>query len=389
MESSFAVAKVKICPCEPEEEPYCGDGVIDSGEQCDDGNNYDDDGCSANCTLEGDDDDDGGGGSSRTITKAIQEEVEDSCLEYDDARNLFFNDEDYYIQNLDLGNDYLEDEAHLVQAYLDNFENFLTNLSLTDDPEELIISQAYTEFLKGVKLIKEPPLQYLISGMGSYKADTGTAASNYRGIMDRLQAVKVAHTANCLEIYDEGELPTTGQLFTDIPRTEFAAGTPLTDLPQACLDAAPDINDTARVIRDCNWGIRIAYSGLDKGIWHGNIQGEANLWDPVTNAEAVKIFTRATGLTPEFIFDEPVGPDVLNFPVNISPSHWAWEYYKIGRYFEFVSEDEDNSWDGNSIRHDMFKTILRGIYITNNDLRLLIFNAFNSEDFVQYLEFEL
>jgi cysteine-rich repeat protein len=33
-------------------EPVCGDGVLDPGEQCDDGNNDDGDGCSADCTLE-------------------------------------------------------------------------------------------------------------------------------------------------------------------------------------------------------------------------------------------------------------------------------------------------------------------------------------------------
>jgi len=32
--------------------PYCGDGVIDSGEECDDGNNIDGDGCSAECEIE-------------------------------------------------------------------------------------------------------------------------------------------------------------------------------------------------------------------------------------------------------------------------------------------------------------------------------------------------
>ncbi|MEE8472422.1 MAG: hypothetical protein V3S82_04560 [Dehalococcoidia bacterium] len=29
----------------------CGNGVIDAGEACDDGNNVDDDGCSAVCTF--------------------------------------------------------------------------------------------------------------------------------------------------------------------------------------------------------------------------------------------------------------------------------------------------------------------------------------------------
>lgn len=42
------------CPVELDmaPEPYCGDGNIDSGEQCDDGNNINGDGCSANCRIE-------------------------------------------------------------------------------------------------------------------------------------------------------------------------------------------------------------------------------------------------------------------------------------------------------------------------------------------------
>jgi cysteine-rich repeat protein len=33
-------------------EHYCGDGSTDAGEQCDDGNLKNSDGCSANCTIE-------------------------------------------------------------------------------------------------------------------------------------------------------------------------------------------------------------------------------------------------------------------------------------------------------------------------------------------------
>ena len=31
---------------------FCGNGVVEAGEGCDDGNTTDGDGCSANCTLE-------------------------------------------------------------------------------------------------------------------------------------------------------------------------------------------------------------------------------------------------------------------------------------------------------------------------------------------------
>ena len=37
--------------CDPAD-PYCGDGILDPNEECDDGNNIDGDGCSANCATE-------------------------------------------------------------------------------------------------------------------------------------------------------------------------------------------------------------------------------------------------------------------------------------------------------------------------------------------------
>ncbi|HOZ56304.1 MAG TPA: DUF4215 domain-containing protein [bacterium] len=43
----FALVKMGVC-----EEPYCGDGKVDPGEQCDDGNNDNNDGCSAQCQME-------------------------------------------------------------------------------------------------------------------------------------------------------------------------------------------------------------------------------------------------------------------------------------------------------------------------------------------------
>jgi cysteine-rich repeat protein len=40
------------CSADCEVEGYCGDGILDPGEECDDGNNEDGDGCSATCELE-------------------------------------------------------------------------------------------------------------------------------------------------------------------------------------------------------------------------------------------------------------------------------------------------------------------------------------------------
>ena len=38
--------------CENCTEPYCGDGFLDVGEECDDGNLINGDGCDNNCTVE-------------------------------------------------------------------------------------------------------------------------------------------------------------------------------------------------------------------------------------------------------------------------------------------------------------------------------------------------
>lgn len=47
---NFKVVRVVQPP--PPPPPACGDGTVDAGEQCDDGNTTDGDGCSANCTTE-------------------------------------------------------------------------------------------------------------------------------------------------------------------------------------------------------------------------------------------------------------------------------------------------------------------------------------------------
>jgi cysteine-rich repeat protein len=47
---NFKVRVVVVAP--PDDEPCCGDGHLDAGEQCDDGNTTNGDGCSATCTTE-------------------------------------------------------------------------------------------------------------------------------------------------------------------------------------------------------------------------------------------------------------------------------------------------------------------------------------------------
>jgi cysteine-rich repeat protein len=41
------------CAAAPGCQPYCGDGVVDPGEECDDGNGDSGDGCSPACLIEG------------------------------------------------------------------------------------------------------------------------------------------------------------------------------------------------------------------------------------------------------------------------------------------------------------------------------------------------
>src|SRR5688572_27616675 len=51
----FFAAALPACSCdsEPDEaDGDCGNGVVEDGEQCDDGNRNDGDGCGASCSLE-------------------------------------------------------------------------------------------------------------------------------------------------------------------------------------------------------------------------------------------------------------------------------------------------------------------------------------------------
>lgn len=47
-----AVMALPACIIESSDDPFCGDGFLDSGEACDDGGNASGDGCSAVCTIE-------------------------------------------------------------------------------------------------------------------------------------------------------------------------------------------------------------------------------------------------------------------------------------------------------------------------------------------------
>lgn len=66
-----------ICKTE-HQEPYCGDGNLDSGEQCDDGNNVDGDGCSAICKTESSTVITGGGGGGGHVSLKINNS--DDCV---------------------------------------------------------------------------------------------------------------------------------------------------------------------------------------------------------------------------------------------------------------------------------------------------------------------
>ncbi len=48
LEDIYLTIAEDICP----EEPFCGNNIIDLGEECDDGNTQDGDGCSSDCTTE-------------------------------------------------------------------------------------------------------------------------------------------------------------------------------------------------------------------------------------------------------------------------------------------------------------------------------------------------
>jgi len=61
-------------------EPYCGDGNLDPGEQCDDGNNINGDGCSSICKTEG-----GGGGGGGSVLISLQINNAEDCVPTEDG----------------------------------------------------------------------------------------------------------------------------------------------------------------------------------------------------------------------------------------------------------------------------------------------------------------
>ena len=65
-----------------ENEPYCGDGNLDPGEQCDDGNNINGDGCSADCKTEGGG---GGGGGGGSVLVSLQINNAEDCVPTEDG----------------------------------------------------------------------------------------------------------------------------------------------------------------------------------------------------------------------------------------------------------------------------------------------------------------
>ncbi len=63
------------------QKPYCGDGNLDPGEQCDDGNNINGDGCSSVCRTEGG----GGGGGGGSVLISLQINNAEDCVPTEDG----------------------------------------------------------------------------------------------------------------------------------------------------------------------------------------------------------------------------------------------------------------------------------------------------------------
>ncbi|MDZ4217398.1 MAG: S-layer homology domain-containing protein, partial [Candidatus Gracilibacteria bacterium] len=226
----------------------CGDGILQSGEQCDDGNKTSGDGCSSSCIIEG-----GGGGGGGTPPPPPEFLAPDECtpLEFGDhAPSCLLLDPDRPLNFVDV-----------------SFEGNVNNNILT---------------LKNTKIADYG--DYIFSGNSNHSSgkEEGKYASGDwefqpNRLVTRVEVVKAALISNCNPIELVIPVPEDGFRFTDLP-----------------VDVSPRDEVT-------HFAARVMYTAYKRGIIKGNPDGSGKPFEFAKNSEILTIlFGAAQAIPKEF-----------------------------------------------------------------------------------------
>lgn len=236
---------------------YCGDGLLDDDEECDDGNNLDGDGCSALCREE------------EPPSAEIESEAEeqDTSLIPSSTSDCPFIDHPQVCENLsflfeDPYGNVRREPAQDLRAAADEGGSCLSFESERElNFSDLNAFDSANPFIEGLKKTRSSiNNKYIFSG-------TGPTTFEPNGPLTREAIVKTILVAHCLPIPAQTPLPENGFRFSDLnPSTETA---------------------------------RIMYSAYQAGVIQGYTDGSARPNRLVSYAEATSMLLRAAEIEEE------------------------------------------------------------------------------------------
>lgn len=246
---------------------FCGDGSrqTSNGEQCDDGNLINGDGCSATCLVEGSvaTPNTGGGSTVNYITNVYNPPA-------DEPETIQVQEEGAASPT---GAVYYSAEETLERNEPCLKYNPLRNLRFIDindrDPGALEANILKNSFLPAGSGHE----QYILSGYNTQAASQGESLVGLDNPITRLEWAKTLMISHCFDIIDFSSLPE--ERFNGAPLPSYF------DLPQN----SPN-----------SWEKDIIYSATFYGILDGTLENNVELSRPVTLAEAIKMLVR-TGET--------------------------------------------------------------------------------------------
>ncbi len=245
---------------------FCGDGYRQTtqGEQCDDENLINGDGCSATCRIEGSVSTSGGGGGSTVnyITNVYNPPTQPETVEVPEEGEVSSTGAVYYSAEETLE----RNEPCLKYNPLRNLRFIDINEREAGAIEANILKNSFLPAGSGHE-------QYILSGYNTQAASQGESLVGLDNPITRLEWAKTLMISHCFDIID----------FSSLPEERFS-GAPIPsyfDLPKNSANS---------------WEKDIIYSATFYGILDGTLENNVELSRPVTLAEAIKMLVR-TGET--------------------------------------------------------------------------------------------